>query len=405
MNGPKNNAFVLVAVILMDLLAGMELDLFVPSFPELQDHFALSPFLVEGLLSINFAGYCLSMIFVGRWGDVYGRKPVILAGLLIFIIGSLLCLYAPSYSVLFIGRFLQGIGVAAPAILSFLIISDRYPIKQQQSLFGILNGVMNAAVGIAPVLGSYITLYFHWQGNFFTLLVLGVLTLLITQMVIPADKKHHRQESLPPKETCATLKSKPIILGIIHFICNFVPYWIFVGMSPILYLEGLGVSLKYFGYYQGSLAFTFAIGSFLFGFVVAKYSQVKMLYLSILIFVLSLIGIGAVAALKGSSALAITLVFIPFVIGQIAPSIILYPLLLNYKPEAKARIASILQGGRLIFSALSLQVAGYFYQGSFQNIALLLMLFIAMTAITLYLVIQNRTLLLTNENPLYKKII
>src|SRR5579863_2596202 len=103
----------LTAILIMDLLAGMEFDLFVPSFPELQSQFSLSPFLVEALLSVNFVGYCLSLFLVGGLADHYGRKPIILPGLLIFIIGSVFCLWAVSFSFLFVGRFLQGIGIAA----------------------------------------------------------------------------------------------------------------------------------------------------------------------------------------------------------------------------------------------------------------------------------------------------
>ncbi|MBY0545595.1 MAG: MFS transporter [Gammaproteobacteria bacterium] len=62
----------------MGILAGMEFDLFVPSFPTLQHQFGLSPFLVEALLSVNFVGYCLSLFFVGGLADRYGRKPIIL---------------------------------------------------------------------------------------------------------------------------------------------------------------------------------------------------------------------------------------------------------------------------------------------------------------------------------------
>ena len=82
---------ILFTVILMDLLAGMEFDLFVPSFPALQSQFELSPFLVEALLSINFIGYCLSLFVVGGLADRYGRKPILLLGILVFIIGSCLC--------------------------------------------------------------------------------------------------------------------------------------------------------------------------------------------------------------------------------------------------------------------------------------------------------------------------
>ena len=119
--------------------------------------------------------YCLSLFFVGGLADRYGRKPILLLGLTLFIMGSLLCLWAPFYLLLLIGRFLHGVGIAAPAILSFLIIADSYPLKQQQVFMAMMNGIMNTAVAASPVLGSYITFYFHWQGNFITLLALALL--------------------------------------------------------------------------------------------------------------------------------------------------------------------------------------------------------------------------------------
>src|SRR3990167_1884468 len=109
----SKTAMILTAVILMDLLTGIEFDLFVPSFPQLQSHFNLTAFWVEALLSVNFIGYCLSLFFVGGLADRYGRKPIILLGLIIFVIGSILCLSTASYKLILAGRFLQGIGVAA----------------------------------------------------------------------------------------------------------------------------------------------------------------------------------------------------------------------------------------------------------------------------------------------------
>src|SRR5258708_32819379 len=95
-------SMVLATIILMDILSGMEFDLFVPSFPELQSQFDLSAFWVETLLSVNFAGYCLSLFFVGGLADHYGRKPIILVGLMTFIMGTLLCLWAPSFQFLLV---------------------------------------------------------------------------------------------------------------------------------------------------------------------------------------------------------------------------------------------------------------------------------------------------------------
>ena len=390
-------SMLLLTVILMDLLAGTEFDLFVPSFPELHDHFHLTPAWVEALLSVNFIGYCLSLFFVGSLADRYGRKPIILIGLVTFIVGSMLCLWGISYNIVLIGRFLQGLGIAAPAILSFLIIADAYPLKKQQFYMAMLNGVMNTSVAIAPVIGSYITLYFHWRGNFIALLFLALITLAMTMLYIPTYKQPEHKESISFSGYIPLFQSKPLMLLMANIIFMFVPYWIFVGMSPLLYMKDLGVSLSHFGYYQGVLALVFALGSVLFGLIMHRYEQKKMLYVSSKIYIVSLIVIASITFINSMNPLIITLAFLPFIISQIIPSNMLVPLCLNFIPHAKGRVSAILQGSRLIFASLSLQVAGYFYTGSFRNIGIIVSGFIVMVIITQFFVIKNRDLMNMNK--------
>ncbi|MBX9696525.1 MAG: hypothetical protein K2X53_00395, partial [Alphaproteobacteria bacterium] len=72
----------------------------------------------------------------------------------------------------------------------------------------------------------------------------------------------------------------------------------------------------------------------------------------------------------------------------------------NYLPHAKGKVSALLQGGRLILSALSLQLAGYFYTGSFKNIGIIMMGFIMLTILTLLKVLKNKALMaaLTKDN-------
>lgn len=384
---------VLATVILMDILGGAELDLFVPSFPELQNHFNLSPFWVEALLSVNFIGFCLSLFFVGGLADRYGRKPIILIGLIIFIIGSMLCLWTPSYQFLLVGRFLQGLGIAAPATLCFLIVADSYPLKAQRSLMAILNGLINISVAAAPVAGSYITMYFHWRGNFMALLLLALFVLSMTLIFVPNYKLPEHKEPLSLRGYIPLFQSKPLMILITHIVFLFLPYWIFVGMSSLLYMENLGVNLSQFGYYQGAIAFSFAIGSILFGLIVNKYDQKKILYASAYMCAISLIIVALATWMDCSNPLLITLAFLPFIIASIIPCTILYPLCLNLMPQAKGRISAIVQGARLIFSAIGLELAGYYYTGSFQNIGIIITASIFIAVITLFLVVKNRDLM------------
>jgi DHA1 family bicyclomycin/chloramphenicol resistance-like MFS transporter len=167
----------------------------------------------------------------------------------------------------------QGVGVAAPAILSFLIIADAYPLKKQQFFMSILNAVGNTAAAIAPVIGSFITLYFHWQGNFKALLFLGLITLVMTMLFVPTYKLPEQKQTFSIQGYISLFKSKPLLLLMVNIIFMYVPYWIFVGVSPLLYVKDMGVSLARFGYYQGSLALVFALGCVLFSMIIHQYPQ------------------------------------------------------------------------------------------------------------------------------------
>lgn len=160
-------------------------------------------------------------------------------------------------------------------------------------------------------------------------------------------------------------------------------------MSPLLYIKDLHVSLTHFGYYQGSLALIFALGSLVFGFTLNRYDQQKMLVVANKIFFLSFICIVLVTLAASSNPLLITLAFIPFIIGQIIPVNILYPLYLNLMPTAKGRLTAIIQGGRLIFASLGLQIAGYFYQGSFHNIGIIVASVVLTGTIVMLFVIKQ----------------
>lgn len=389
----------LAAVLLMDLLAGMEFDLFVPSFPELQHQFQLTPFWVEALLSVNFIGYCLSLFFVGTLADNYGGKPIIALGLACFIIGCISCIWATTYAYLIIGRFLQGVGIAAPSILSFLIIADTYPLKKQQYLMAMLNGVINFSIGAAPVLGSYITLYFQWEGNFITLFGMGVITLVMTFVFIPQHKQIKQPEPFSLIGYLHIFNSKSLLLLISHLVFVFVPYWIFVGMSPLLFMESFGVPLSIFGFYQGALASIFAVGSILFGLMVGQYEDRKILVITNYIFIFSLATLAFVSFSDCANPLLITLAFVPFILGQIIPSTILYPISLNLIPQAKGKVSASIQGFKLILSAISVQIAGYFYVGTFQNIGYIMTLFIIASIISLIYVMKNSELMVYLKKP------
>jgi len=212
----------------------------------------------------------------------------------------------------------------------------------------------------------------------------------MTIMFIDKDKIVVKPKKLSFGGYKHLLQSKTLLLLLSYIILMTIPYWVFVGMSPLLYIRSLHVNLHYFGFYQGILAFTFAIGSIVFGLIINRYRSRTWLTASLFAYALSFIMIVCVTVFYKHNPLLITLAMLIFVIAQIIPSAILWPLCLNFIPEAKAKIAGLQQAGRLIFSALALQIAGYFYHGSFKETGAIIALFIFLIIIAQICVLKNK---------------
>lgn len=389
----------LISVFLMCGLGGVEVDLFIPGFPEIQRDFSLSPFGVEMLLSANFIGYCVSCFLVGALSDIFGRKPIIVLGLVVFIIGSILCVFAPFYSLLVAGRALQGIGVAAPATLSFLIVADLYSVKKTQYILGIMNGIITIAMTAAPVIGCYLSMYYHWQGNFIALLLLGIACLIMAALYLPQHKATEKREVFSFRDFIPLFQNKELVVLMIALVFICAAYWVFIGLAPVLYMEDLGVSLKDFGYYQGSLAMTFGVISFMAGRIIDRYGQQLSLNVSLFLCVAGSLMLAVLTINNCDDPLSITLAMLVFSAGVVMPITILYPMTLAIFPEAKGRVTAIWQSSRLIMTSIGLQTAGYFYNGTFQIIGIIILscFVVAFTALAIILVNKTRYGLATAE--------
>lgn len=358
-----------LSVLLMCILAGAEVDLFVPSFPQLQKVFELSPFSVELMLGVNFSAYCLSSIVVGNLGDRLGRRPVILWGLVLFIMGSAFCTFATAYWHLLFGRFLQGVGIAGPAVLAYVVIADQYPVHQQQKLMGILNGCVTLAMAFAPVIGSYVNLYYGWVGNFVGLLSLGLISLSLCFFTLPKDSGN-KNVNLSLASYLPVFKSKLAMTYIIAICFLVVPYWLFIGLSPILYMDSYGVPIDSFGFYQGALAAVFAITSLSSGRLIAKLGTKGMYYAGLSLLSVGVFIIALIVVFNINDPFWITFTLLIWSSGIVFPINILYPMSLESVPDAKGRIAAVIQAGRLLLTSASLQVVSYFYMGTFFSIGL-----------------------------------
>jgi DHA1 family bicyclomycin/chloramphenicol resistance-like MFS transporter len=334
--------------------------------------------MVELTLGVNLAAQCLTSLVIGSLGDRYGRRPIILLGLYVFIIGSVCCVFANAFWVLIFGRLLQGIGISAPIVLSYLVIADAYSVEKQQQLMGILNGVMTLSMAVAPVIGSYVNLYFGWRGNFSVLLLLSLVCLCLGKILLPRGVPQP-EVSLSLKGYRSVVQSKKAIYSILTICFSLQAYWIFIGISPILYMESLGVSLKEFGFYQGALAATLSIGSFASGIFLRRFGQRKCFFTSTLLMAAFTLSLPILVLYDVKNPLIITASMMLLSAGMVLPINILWPLMLESVVNAKGRLAAVQTASRLIITALSIQIASYFYDGTLRSLVITMGIFMVFT--------------------------
>ncbi|HEY5739556.1 MAG TPA: MFS transporter, partial [Gammaproteobacteria bacterium] len=114
-------------------------------------------------------------IFFGPLSDSIGRRPAIVAGLLLFAAGCLLSMFAASFAQMLLGRFLQGLGAAGPRIVSIALVRDRYQGRGMARVMSLVMTVFILVPVFAPAVGQGILVWADWRAIFGLFLLLALL--------------------------------------------------------------------------------------------------------------------------------------------------------------------------------------------------------------------------------------
>jgi DHA1 family bicyclomycin/chloramphenicol resistance-like MFS transporter len=218
------------------MLGPFATDTYLPSFVAIGQQFSVGPMLVQQTFSIYLFGYSLMTLFYGTLSDSFGRRPVILASLLIFIAGSIGATLAPSFTWLLVFRAMQGMSAGAGMVIGQAIVRDRLSGADAQKMIAQIMMVFGIAPAVAPVIGGLLQVTFGWRAVFAFMAAIALLLLVACRRYLP--------ESLPPSER------QPLHLGSIAG-----NYWKAI-RHPQFLLRSLGIGFCFggFGLYIASAA-------------------------------------------------------------------------------------------------------------------------------------------------------
>ncbi|OLS42217.1 MFS transporter [Bacillus sp. MRMR6] len=150
------------------------------------------------LYSWVFSAYLLmnsiTVLIYGKLSDLYGRKPILSFGIIIFLIGSILCGLATSMEMLIIFRFIQGFGAGAVTSIATTIVGDIYSPEERAKIQGYLSSVWGISAVTGPAIGGLLVQYVSWNYVFWVNIPLGILSLVGLWLYLHEDVKKKKHD-------------------------------------------------------------------------------------------------------------------------------------------------------------------------------------------------------------------
>lgn len=186
----RPNTFALTALLaLMTALGPLSTDMYLPSLPAIGLSLGADTAQVQLTLSMFLLGFAAGQIFYGPFSDKYGRKPLLLGGLGLFIMASLLCMIAPSIELLVAARFLQALGAAGPIVLARAVVRDLYEGPKAARELALMGTIMGLVPAAAPILGGYVQRLLGWPAHFAIAAICGIIGGIVISRKLPETAK------------------------------------------------------------------------------------------------------------------------------------------------------------------------------------------------------------------------
>jgi len=170
--------FVALMASLMSIVA-LSIDALLPALPEIGASLGVTnPNDNQLMVTMIFLGLGFGQLIFGPISDSFGRKPIVYAGFVVFIIASIICVTTDNFEMMIFGRVLQGIGLSSPRTIAIAMIRDTYSGNYMAKILSFVVMVFILVPVIAPTLGQFLLNFYNWESIFYVNLIFGALIML-----------------------------------------------------------------------------------------------------------------------------------------------------------------------------------------------------------------------------------
>jgi Bcr/CflA subfamily drug resistance transporter len=248
----KNLLKIVVLTIFLCVLPPFFLDGYSPSLPAITRDLSSEISIIQLTMTLYMLGAAIGQLFYGPFSDRFGRRTTILLGLIICIIGTMLCLCASTPWSLITGRVLQGSGIAVCIMLFRVIMRDVFTGPHLSRILSYIGMYFAIATAIAPILGGYIQEYFGWRANFIFMLGFILLVTIGIYLYLPETNSKMMAHNLQLKKIAQNyftlLCHRQFILSTLLSSIAFSGFMCYYATTPFLLQDILKLSAAQYGW-------------------------------------------------------------------------------------------------------------------------------------------------------------
>jgi len=201
---PASRTKMIVVLGALVALGPLTIDMYLPALPKIADELSVSSSVAQLTLTGTLAGLALGQLIVGPLSDSLGRRKPLMAGIVLHMLASLLCLFAPNIATLGVARGLQGMGAAAAMVVAIAVVGDLFDESLAATVLSRLMLVLGVAPVVAPSLGAAVLLKASWHWVFAALVVMAGALLLLAALALPETLPDSHRRPLKVRSIAAT---------------------------------------------------------------------------------------------------------------------------------------------------------------------------------------------------------
>jgi DHA1 family bicyclomycin/chloramphenicol resistance-like MFS transporter len=232
-------------------IAPLAMDVYLASMPTMGRALGTTADAVQLTLSVYMFGWGAVQLFAGPLSDRFGRRPLLLAGLAIFIAASVACALSRTIGMLIASRFAQAVGMATVAVVPRAVVRDLHSGDLAAKMLSAMAMVLGIAPIVAPVLGSHLHVWFGWQSNFVFVAVYGAIAWICVALALPETLSRRDPKALDPATMGANfatlLRSRRYVGYLLVAAFTSSGLFAFLAGSAYVFVSGFGTGERGFG--------------------------------------------------------------------------------------------------------------------------------------------------------------